>query len=118
MLVGKSRKEKLQEIIKDEDQSKKFISTMQFLKNKRKSDFQKRGNFMAKNANNLNVNLKNEEWLNGYISKVEVRQKKLDTVNERNQILVERNRETKLFLLHRRDILMQEKQNFNLWLKK
>jgi hypothetical protein len=40
-----------------------IIENLNQIKNRRKDDLQKRGNFIEKNARNLGVHLKNKMWM-------------------------------------------------------
>ena len=77
----------------------------------------RRGNFINKNVAQMHLNIKNEDWVDNLCAKLDSKMQHKQDVIERNQHLMQKERKTKLFLLQRKEIIKQAKQDQLILLK-
>ena len=105
-------KAKINEILNNEDNSLKVIKNSEYLRSKNKMSTLSRGNFITQNRTDVHkANKRDESWQEAQTAKQTKNQTKKEMVQVRNELMMQRNRDSKLFLLQRKEILQKIKED-------
>lgn len=105
-------KAKINEILNNEDNSLKVIKNSEYLRSKNKMSKLSRGNFITQNRTDVHkANKRDECWQEAQTAKQTKNQTKKEMVLVRNELMMQRNRDSKLFLLQRKEILQKIKED-------
>lgn len=84
-------KRKIEEFIENEEKSQKFINNFKALKQVKTNQMVERGNFIVKNIQELNMNIKNDNWIEKMFHKYNHKQVQKEMVREKREQLLKKN---------------------------